>query len=80
MKAGTPTCPHCASSCCPARTGLPKPSLATTAKFDSVEALVAQVDGDKIARLENYFFNPEFIAEVCEELGVPYRINGYTYC
>ena len=23
--------------------------------------------------------NPEFIAEVCQELGVPYRINGYSH-
>jgi RNA polymerase sigma-70 factor (ECF subfamily) len=38
-----------------------------------------EAEGDHIARLRNYFFTPEVIAEVCAELGVPYRINGYRY-
>ena len=46
----------------------------------AVNRLEVSEDGTEITRLANYFFNPEFIAEVCEELGVPYRINGYTYC
>ena len=33
-------------------------------------------DGGQIARMCNYFYTPEVIAEVCDELGVPYRING----
>ena len=33
-------------------------------------------DGGQIARMRNYFYTPEVIAEVCDELGVPYRING----
>lgn len=39
----------------------------------------AQVDGDRIARFQNYFFNADLIAEVCRELGVPFRVNGYRY-
>jgi RNA polymerase sigma-70 factor (ECF subfamily) len=46
----------------------------------AVNRLQVSEDGREITRLANYFFNPEFIAEVCEELGLPYRINGYTYC
>lgn len=36
-------------------------------------------DDDRVARLHNYFFNPDFIAEVCGELGVPWRSNGYRW-
>lgn len=36
-------------------------------------------DGDRVARLQNYFFNPDFIADVCGELGVPWRSNGYRW-
>lgn len=46
----------------------------------AVNRLEVSEDGSEITRLANYFFTPEFIAEVCEELGVPYRINGHTYC
>ena len=38
-----------------------------------------EVDVDRITRLRNYFFTPDVIAETCEELGVPYRVNGYRY-
>ncbi len=27
----------------------------------------------------NYFFPPDVIAEICRELGVPFRTNGYRY-
>ncbi|HKP58013.1 MAG TPA: RNA polymerase sigma factor [Polyangiales bacterium] len=37
-------------------------------------------EGDHITRFRNYFFTPEFLAEVCAELGVPVRSNGYRYC
>jgi RNA polymerase sigma-70 factor (ECF subfamily) len=37
------------------------------------------VDGDRVTRLRNYFFTPDFIAEVCAELGVPSRSNGYRW-
>jgi RNA polymerase sigma-70 factor, ECF subfamily len=36
-------------------------------------------EGDAITHIRNYFFSPDVIAEVCEELGVPYRLNGYRY-
>ncbi len=36
-------------------------------------------DGSRISRLQNYFFTPDVIAEVCGELGVPCRSNGYRY-
>ena len=36
-------------------------------------------EGDRVARLYNYFFNPDFIGEVCRELGVPWRSNGYRW-
>ena len=39
--------------------------------------MTLETEGDRIARLRNYFFTPDVIAEVCAELGVPYRINGY---
>lgn len=37
------------------------------------------VDGDSIRHVSNYFFTPDVIAEVCTELGVSYRVNGYRY-
>jgi RNA polymerase sigma-70 factor (ECF subfamily) len=36
-------------------------------------------DGDQIARLQNYFFTPDMIAEACTELGVSHRPNGYRW-
>lgn len=38
-----------------------------------------EVDGDRIARVRNYFFTPDVLAEVCAELGVPFRSNGYMF-
>lgn len=35
--------------------------------------------GDQIARTRNYFFAPDVVAEICGELGVPSRTNGYRY-
>jgi RNA polymerase sigma-70 factor, ECF subfamily len=35
--------------------------------------------GDRIARLKNYFFSPDVIAEVCGELGLSFRKNGYRF-
>jgi RNA polymerase sigma-70 factor (ECF subfamily) len=37
------------------------------------------LDGERISRFSNYFFAPEVIAEVCRELQVPFRVNGYRY-
>jgi RNA polymerase sigma-70 factor (ECF subfamily) len=39
-----------------------------------------EVDGDRIVSLKNYFYTPEAIAELCQELGVPFRVNGYRHC
>jgi len=36
-------------------------------------------DGDRVARLQNYFFTPDAIADICGELGVPFRPNGYRW-
>lgn len=33
-----------------------------------------------IASLHNYFYNPDLLAEVCDELGVPWRGNGHRFC
>jgi RNA polymerase sigma-70 factor (ECF subfamily) len=33
-------------------------------------------DGDRIARIRNYFYTPEIIAELCSELALPHRTNG----
>ena len=41
--------------------------------------MTIDTDGDAIARVRNYFFTPDVIAEVCAELGVPCRTNGYRY-
>ena len=49
---------------------------------DGVEKVraVTRVEVDeasgRIARLWNYFFTPEVIAEVCTELGLPHHTNG----
>jgi len=38
-----------------------------------------ELDGDRIARIRNYFFTPDVLAEVCAELAVPFRSNGYLF-
>ena len=38
-----------------------------------------ETEGAAIIRVRNYFFSPDVIAEVCTELGVPYRVNGYSF-
>ena len=49
---------------------------------DAVRAVTrveADVDRPAVARLRNYFFHPDFVADVCGELGVPFRSNGYRW-
>jgi RNA polymerase sigma-70 factor, ECF subfamily len=41
--------------------------------------MTVETEGDHVALVRNYFFSPDVIAEVCTELGVPYRVNGYRY-
>lgn len=36
-------------------------------------------DGDRVSRVRNYFFNSDLVAEVCGELGVPFRVNGHRW-
>ena len=48
---------------------------------EAVRAIIRlEVEGDHITRIRNYFYSPEFISEVCGELAVPCRINGYRHC
>lgn len=35
-------------------------------------------EGPSVSRLRNYFYTPDVIADVCTELGVPFRTNGYA--
>lgn len=47
---------------------------------DEVHTVVqAAVRDGKIATLRNYHHAPELIAEVCEELALPYRTHGYRF-
>jgi RNA polymerase sigma-70 factor, ECF subfamily len=41
--------------------------------------MTIETEDERIARVRNYFFTPDVIAEVCAELGVPYAVNGYRY-
>jgi RNA polymerase sigma-70 factor (ECF subfamily) len=41
--------------------------------------MTVQTLQNEIARVRNYFFTPDVIAEVCRELAVPFRVNGYRY-
>jgi hypothetical protein len=38
-----------------------------------------ELDGDRVARLQNYFYNPELLVELGGELGVPVRSNGHLW-
>ena len=38
-----------------------------------------ETDGDRVARLVNYFYNPEFLVDLGGELGVPVRVNGHRW-
>ena len=47
---------------------------------EAVRAIArVEADGNRLAHVRNYFFTPDVIAEVCGELDVPFRINGYRY-
>lgn len=47
---------------------------------DAVRAFtMLELDGDRVARLRNYFYNPELIADLGAELGVPTRHNGHRW-
>lgn len=38
-----------------------------------------ELSDGRISVLRNYFFTPDFIEEVCRELGLPFRSNGYRW-
>lgn len=38
-----------------------------------------ECEGDRIARVRTYFHTPEAIEELCAELGLPCRTNGYRF-
>jgi len=38
-----------------------------------------ELDGDRVARLANHFYDPDFLADLGGELGVPTRSNGYRW-
>jgi RNA polymerase sigma-70 factor, ECF subfamily len=38
-----------------------------------------ETEEGQISRVQNYFFSPSVLAEVCLELGVAHRVNGYRY-
>ncbi len=47
---------------------------------DFIRAITrVEPDGDQVARLQNYFFTPDFIADICGELGLPSRPNGHRW-
>ena len=47
---------------------------------DAVRAISrVEADGDRLTRVRNYFYTPDVLAEICAELQVPFRSNGYRY-
>jgi RNA polymerase sigma-70 factor (ECF subfamily) len=38
-----------------------------------------EAEGDHLVRLRNYFYTPDFLADLCGELSLPFRSNGYRY-
>lgn len=38
-----------------------------------------EAEGDQVRLVRNYFFTPDFLADICGELGVPFHDNGYRY-
>lgn len=46
----------------------------------AVRALTrVEAEDERLTRIRNYFFNPDLLAEICTELGVPFRANGYRW-
>lgn len=38
-----------------------------------------ELEGDRVAHLNNYFYNAEFLVDLGGELGVPVRVNGHRW-
>jgi RNA polymerase sigma-70 factor (ECF subfamily) len=45
----------------------------------AIDRVELHADGEHVVRVRNYFFTPDVLAEVCVELGVPFRSNGYLF-
>ena len=60
-----------------------EPLLLSWYAHDDGEAVRAvtrlEVSDGRISLLRNYFFTPDLIEEVCRELGLPFRTNGYRW-
>ncbi|HEU5076557.1 MAG TPA: hypothetical protein VFU02_20340, partial [Polyangiaceae bacterium] len=60
-----------------------EPLLVSWYSHDDGEAVRAitrvEVSDGRISRLRNYFFTPDFVEDVCRELGLPFRSNGYRW-
>lgn len=60
-----------------------EPLLLAWYTHDDGEAVRAlnrvEVSDGRISRLQNYFFTPDLIEDVCRELGLPFRTNGYRW-
>lgn len=41
--------------------------------------MAVEADAGHVSGVRNYFFTPDVIEEVCRDLAVPYRVNGYRY-
>ena len=47
---------------------------------DAVRAISrVEAEGDRLTRVRNYFYTPDVLAEICAELQLPFRSNGYRY-
>src|SRR5438128_1686913 len=47
---------------------------------EAVRAITrVEADGDRLTRVRNYFYTPDVLGEICAELQVPFRSNGYRY-
>ena len=47
---------------------------------DAVRAITrVEADGDRLTRVRNYFYTPDVLGEICAELQLPFRSNGYRY-
>jgi hypothetical protein len=66
------------------------PDLATTANrswhrfLETYEPVLRpfttlELYGDRVARLQNYFYNAELLVDLAGELDVPVRINGHRW-
>jgi hypothetical protein len=43
------------------------------------DILRVRTEGDRVVSIRYHFFSPDVLADVCGELGVPWRSNGYRY-